>query len=110
MEKEYEGIVHKVKEGDTLYRLSKLYGVRLVDIMKENPYVNVYNLQIGDEILIPTHMYEEKERAYYTTEKGDSIGKLMEKCDCKLDELFKNNSMLYDVSLPAGLIIQKPIS
>ena len=47
---ECKGTVHKVVAGDTLYKLSKLYGVRLIDILKENPYVNVYNLQPGDEI------------------------------------------------------------
>jgi len=53
MEHECKGTVHKVVAGDTLYKLSKMYGVRLIDILKENPYVNVYNLQPGDEICIP---------------------------------------------------------
>ena len=50
MEHECKGTVHKVVAGDTLYKLSKMYGVRLIDILKENPYVNVYNLQPGDEM------------------------------------------------------------
>lgn len=58
MEHECKGTVHKVVAGDTLYKLSKMYGVRLIDILKENPYVNVYNLQPGDEICIPTEVYE----------------------------------------------------
>lgn len=53
MKKMCRGVVHKVVAGDTLYKLSKLYGVRLIDILRENPYVNVYNLQIGEEIRIP---------------------------------------------------------
>ena len=62
MEKRCKGVIHQIKKGDTLYRLSKMYGVRLIDIMKENPYVNVYNLQIGEEICIPTEIYQEEER------------------------------------------------
>lgn len=47
------GFLHIVREGDTLYLLSKLYEVPLSSILLANPYVNVYNLQAGDEICIP---------------------------------------------------------
>ncbi|MGN0496789.1 MAG: LysM peptidoglycan-binding domain-containing protein [Lachnospiraceae bacterium] len=49
-----QGKIHVIEQGDTLYTLSRLYDVKLIDIMRLNPYVNVYNLQIGDEICIPT--------------------------------------------------------
>lgn len=49
-----QGKIHVIEQGDTLYKLSRLYDVKLIDIMRLNPYVNVYNLQIGDEICIPT--------------------------------------------------------
>ena len=42
-----------MEQGDTLYMLARRYDVRLYDIMRMNPYVNVYNLNIGDEISIP---------------------------------------------------------
>lgn len=48
-----EGIVHVVKEGDTLYQLSRAYEVPLALIMRANPYVDVYNLQVGSELCIP---------------------------------------------------------
>ena len=35
------GFIHVIEQGDTLYKLGKRYGV------------NVYNLQIGDELCIP---------------------------------------------------------
>lgn len=47
------GILHIVEAGDTLYKIGKKYGVPLSRIMYANPYVNVYNLQIGDEICVP---------------------------------------------------------
>lgn len=49
----YRGRIHIVEQGDTLYMLARRYDVRLYDIMRMNPYVNVYNLNIGDEISIP---------------------------------------------------------
>ncbi len=47
------GILHIVEAGDTLYKIGKKYGVAVSQIMYANPYVNVYNLQIGDEICVP---------------------------------------------------------
>ncbi len=53
MEKPCRGTVHKVVAGDTMYKISRMYGVRLIDLLKANPYVNIYNMQIGDEICVP---------------------------------------------------------
>lgn len=47
------GVVHVVQQGDTLYRLGKQYHVSVSSIMYANPYVNIYNLQVGDELCIP---------------------------------------------------------
>lgn len=48
-----EGRTHVIEKGDTLYRLSKKYQVPLAMIMRANPYVDVYNLTIGEELCIP---------------------------------------------------------
>ena len=47
------GMVHVIKQGDNLYQLSRMYRVPLALILRANPYVDVYNLQIGQEICIP---------------------------------------------------------
>ena len=47
------GMVHVIEKGDTLYRLGKQYHVSVGQLMFANPFVNVYNLQIGDELCIP---------------------------------------------------------
>ena len=47
------GLIHVVIEGDTLYKISQYHHVSVTDILLANPYVNVYNLQIGDELCIP---------------------------------------------------------
>ena len=47
------GVLHIVKNGDTLYKIAKKHGVPLSWVMYANPYVDVYNLQIGDEICVP---------------------------------------------------------
>lgn len=47
------GMVHVIKQGETLYQLSRRYRVPLALILRANPYVDVYNLQVGQEICIP---------------------------------------------------------
>lgn len=47
------GIVHTIKKGDSLYLLSRYYNVPIGEIMNANRHLNIYNLQIGEEICIP---------------------------------------------------------
>lgn len=47
------GIVHTIRKGDTLYLLSRHYNVTINEIMRANSNINVYNLQVGDQICIP---------------------------------------------------------
>lgn len=55
------GIIHVVKAGDTLYQLGKQYHVSVGQLMFANPFVNVYNLQIGDELCIPVSIARESQ-------------------------------------------------
>lgn len=47
------GFTHVIRKGDTLYKLSKQYHVKVSALILANPFVNIYNLQVGDEICIP---------------------------------------------------------
>lgn len=42
-----------IRQGDTLYSLSRQYRVSVDAIMRANPGVNIYNLHINDELCIP---------------------------------------------------------
>ncbi len=55
------GVVHTIKKGDTLYLISKYYKVPIGEIMGANRNINIYNLQIGDEICIPVKRPEPRE-------------------------------------------------
>lgn len=48
------GTKYVIKKGDTLYSISRKYDVPLALVLRANPYVDVYNLQIGQEICIPS--------------------------------------------------------
>lgn len=47
------GMVHVIKPGDTLYQISRYYRIPMAMLLRANPYVDVYNLQVGQEICIP---------------------------------------------------------
>ena len=47
------GITHTIKQGDTLYSISRKHKVPLAMILRANPYVDVYNLKVGDTICVP---------------------------------------------------------
>lgn len=48
-----QGLVHTIEAGDSLYKIGKRYGVRVSALLFANPYIDLYNLQIGDEICVP---------------------------------------------------------
>lgn len=67
------GMIHVVKEGDTLYKIGKMHGVSVSALMYANPYVNVYNLQIGDELCVPIYpMQQGMEREPAKQNQGKS--------------------------------------
>lgn len=47
------GIMHTVRSGDTLYSISMEHKVPLALVLRANPYVDVYNLQVGETICVP---------------------------------------------------------
>lgn len=101
------GYVHVVEAGDTLYKLARKYDVKLFDVMRLNPYVNVYNLQIGDEICIPT-VAARPERTYVVNE-GDTISDILNAFSVDFETLAKANPTLLEVELPEGLILRLPM-
>lgn len=101
------GYIHVIEAGDTLYKLARKYDVKLFDLMRLNPYVNVYNLQIGDEICIPT-MPARPEKTYVVNE-GDTLSKVLNAFGVNFETLSKWNPALMDLELPEGLILKMPL-
>lgn len=48
-----DGITHTIKQGETLYSLSRYYKIPLAILLRANPYIDVYNLKAGDTICVP---------------------------------------------------------
>lgn len=54
-----DGMMVAVKSGDTLYSISMKYHVPLAVLLRANPYVDVYNLQVGETICVPVRREED---------------------------------------------------
>lgn len=123
-----EGRVHIIEEGDTLYQLSRSYEVPLAMILRANPFSDVYNLQVGDEICIPTRigrppeMPETPERpdrpitmpqfpnvVFYTVKEGDSLGSIIEEFGINNLEDLLNFNDLQDMLLLPESVVKVPV-
>lgn len=63
-------IVHTIKEGDSLYKLSRQYLTTVSELIMGNPAVNPYNLQVGMKLNIcPGPGYEETEQDKVTEDE-----------------------------------------
>lgn len=47
-------IFYKIQEKDTIYKISNNFNTSVSRIIMANPNINVYNLQVNDEIIVPT--------------------------------------------------------
>lgn len=101
-----KGSIYVVKEKDSLYQIAKTYGVRVRDIMRENPFVNVYNLQIGDELCVPgfTNVIE---GAFipHIVKKGETILDIANMHKTTVENLAKSNKKIRGMTLPVGTVL-----
>ena len=100
------GTVYTVKEKDSLYEIAKTYGVKVKDIMKENPFVNVYNLQIGDELCVPGFS-NVIEGAFipHIVKKGETILNIANMHKTTVENLAKSNKKIREMTLPVGTVL-----
>ena len=101
-----KGSIYIVKEKDSLYQIAKTYGVRVKDIMRENPFVNVYNLQIGDELCVPgfTNVIEGT-FIPHVVKKGETILDIANMHKTTVENLAKSNKKIREMTLPVGTVL-----
>ena len=106
---------HKVKSGETLYRIMKQYNVNLDRLKEYNPNLSS-NLQIGQWIKIPTEdiiIKKQAEQLYdslvlYKIKKRDNYYKLEKKYRINQAALEQLNPKLKGLGLQKDLIIKLP--
>ena len=66
-QKEKSEKTHTIQQGETLYRLSKMYDVTTDELCAANPGLSINNFRTGEVIVIPTKGEESKSIAKATT-------------------------------------------
>lgn len=103
------GMIYKVESGDTLYSISRKYDLRVRELMLANPFVNVYNLQVGEELCIPVMPENPSGGARpYVVKKEDTVLSILEENKITFEELARLNRSVAVLKLPAGTVILIP--
>ncbi|MCX6334367.1 MAG: LysM peptidoglycan-binding domain-containing protein [Bacteroidia bacterium] len=93
-------IYHKLQPGETVYHLSKMYGVSENEILTSNPGVDISRLPVNAEIAVPRRefMTERQEFAvqdsdyiFHKVIKGESLSSIAEKYGLSVRDLRKEN-------------------
>ena len=81
------------KNGDTLFKLSREYGVPLKELMYKNNYNDANKIVEGEVIIIPRKNYSEnndKELLTHKVIEGDTLYKISRDYNVKLIHLYSN--------------------
>ena len=93
-------LYHRLQPGQTVYALSKLYGVSEDDIVNANPGIEISRLSVNTEIAVPRRdfMTEKKEfdvkdakYIFHKVERGESLASIAEKYGISIRELRREN-------------------
>ena len=102
--------IHIVKQGDTLYNLSKKYNVSLDELIKMNPHIkNPDVLHIGDKVKIPTTTHAVMPKKEEKKEVVKEIAKEMaeEKVQIVKEKLEPIKEFVKDTVSPAQKVFHK---
>ena len=105
-----KGQVYKVEKGDTLYSISRKYNLRVRDLMRENPFVNVYQLQVGEELCIPvlSDHNPAEDVSPYVVKREDTVLSILNENKISFQELARLNRSAQVLKFPAGTVLLLP--
>ncbi len=103
------GIIYTIKKGDTLYSLSGRFRVPLARILRANPYIDIYNLQVGEQICIPkcpncNPFY----LMTYIIKDDETLLDILNRFGIELEDLLKYNN-INGMMLQSGSRLQIPV-
>jgi LysM repeat protein len=108
---------HKLAEGETIYSLSRLYLVSVEEILELNPGMDINDLAIGQEILIPEKKEEAEanelsfnEEGYilHKVKKGETLYSISRFYEVNVREIRRNNPELGWGGPRSGDVIRIP--
>tara|TARA_Y100001968_G_scaffold60404_1_gene51304 strand:- start:273 stop:1124 length:852 start_codon:yes stop_codon:yes gene_type:complete len=106
------------KSGDTLFKLSKQYGVSLKELMHKNNFIDATEIIEGELIVIPLKNNNSNDYPSYKVVQGDTLYKIARDYKVNLKDIISLNNLSIDsylkpnqiILLPKGSIYKKKIS
>ena len=83
--------IYIVKKGDSLYSISKIYGISVDELKKVNNLTS-NNLSIGQTLIIPSKK-ESTNEITYVVKKGDSLWLIANKYDTTIEKIKTTNNL-----------------
>ncbi|HSH35856.1 LysM domain-containing protein [Schnuerera sp.] len=108
------GFYYTIRSGDTIYSLSQRFGVSVEAIMRANPGIDPYNLQIGQVICIPQAappvppLPPCPNGFYYTIKPGDTLFTISQRFNVPVQEIINANPGIDPNNLQIGQVICIP--
>ena len=114
--------IHQVKKGETVYSISKAYGITVVDLTKENPPA-VYGINEGQTLRIPVKLvdeaksiepvpvkieHDETKFIYHSLKPGETVYFLSKTYGVSEDEIKQSNPGIDINKLSVGAEIAVP--
>jgi LysM repeat protein len=118
-------IYHKLNAGETVYFLSRKYGVSENEIITSNPGMDINKISIGTEIAVPRRGFmPEKQKfdsqeitySYHKVVRGESLSDIASKYGISVRELRRaNRGLIFPrvndfVRIPGHVLIEKVLS
>ncbi|MFC4346923.1 LysM peptidoglycan-binding domain-containing protein [Kordiimonas lipolytica] len=95
------GAVHVVSKGDTLYAISRRYGVPVRDLISNNRLRSPYTLEIGQRVKVPTAQV-------YVVKKGDTGYSISRRFGVNVSALMRENGIRAPYTLEIGQKLKLP--
>ena len=120
-DKECDGIKYRVQDGDTLYKISRMYNVSMGNLIEANRYMNIYDISVGDVICVPVDndinnsgggfsdnsegMNGEGKWVVYIVEDGDTLDKVLGLYDMDFEEFMDVNKQNGILLKPGSIVV-----
>jgi LysM repeat protein len=100
-----------IQKGDTLYNISRHYGISVSSLMAANPMVNVYNLRAGEILCIPVSIPSNQysNHTTYQVQDGDTLGSVLNQNGIGLADFMQQNH-LDGIYLMPGTTLTVPVT
>ena len=101
---------HTIKTGETLYRLTVIYGLTAREICNANPGLSAENFKVGQVIIIPDKKEPEQQATQPNVDESTSVtiqtatpAVEQKKSNCRTEHLVKRKENIYRISRMYGI-------